>query len=186
MASLLRRFLHRQEAEEAQVAGPPPWAAELAELVQKSARAQARLSLRLEDIERKLEGGFTRLGDALERDAGEAATADSLGWDELLDALDILDHAIASVTGSSGTAQAEIASGLESVRARLERFLEQGALVRHASPGGSPDGRLFRVVGRESRPDLPEGTVTRVVRAAVMQGERLVREGAVIVCGSPT
>ena len=47
--------------------------------------------------------------------------------------------------------------------------------------GEAPDGRLFRVVGAEPSAALPEGVVARVVRAAVLRGDEILREGEVIV-----
>jgi hypothetical protein len=50
--------------------------------------------------------------------------------------------------------------------------------------GIAPDGRHFRVVGVQPQPGDPEGLIARVVRAAVLQGEQVVREGEVLVTRS--
>jgi hypothetical protein len=159
------------------VESPPPWVAPLLDSVQKSSRAQARLALHVEDLERKLEGGLAELRGSLSALRGRAA-GDSPGvgprWDELLDALDLLGEATLLADGA-------LASGLAGVAARLERFLAQAGLSRLAPLGQPPDGRLFRIVGTQPHPSLVEGAVVRVVRAAVLRGEHLVREGQVII-----
>jgi molecular chaperone GrpE (heat shock protein) len=150
----------------------PPWVQDLTENAQRAARASGKASLRVEELERKLEGGLADLQRAL-RDLKPARGAE-LRWDELLDALDLLDQAAASLPEGAASA------GLRSVSARLERFLQQGGMERHAPRGTAPDGRFFQVVGTEEDEDLPEGAVTRVVRAAVTCGERVLREGQVL------
>ncbi len=77
-------------------------------------------------------------------------------------------------------ADVALASGLAGVVARLERFLAYSGLTRLAPIGHPPDGRLFRIVGTQPHNSIPEGIVVRVVRAAVLRGEHLVREGQVI------
>jgi molecular chaperone GrpE (heat shock protein) len=152
---------------------PPAWAGALLEAVQKSSRAQARLALHVEDLDRKLEGGLAELRGALSsQQRGAVAPAESR-WDELLDALDLLDE-------SAHVADSALAPGLAGVAARLERFLGASGLTRLAPLGHPPDGRLFRVVGTQPHSHLPEGAIARVVRAAALRGEQLVREGEVI------
>jgi molecular chaperone GrpE (heat shock protein) len=154
---------------------PPPWVDELLGLMQKSARTRAWLGLRLDDIERKLEGGFANLRETL-RQSTEAESV-RLGWDDLLDAMDFLEEAIQT---ASSQGDAAMADGLRGILVRLERFLAQAELERLGLPGMPPDGKLFRVVGTEYMPELAEGVITRVVRAAVLRGDRVVREGAVL------
>lgn len=150
----------------------PPWVQDLTENTQRAARASGKAALRVEELERKVEGGLADIQRAL-RDLRPAGGAE-LRWDELLDALDLLDEAAVSLPeGAAG-------AGLRSVSARIERFLAQGGLERHAPLGAAPDGRLFQIVGTEEDEDLPEGAVTRVVRAAVTRGDRVLREGQVL------
>lgn len=172
--SWLRRLLPRSAASEAPEA-TPAWAAELAELVQKTSRAQARLALKLDDLASRVDGGFTSL-ETLHRQA-EVPTAGALQWDDLLDAMDLLETAAASPEAQASPA---LADGLRRVLSRLERMLAQGSLERRAAHGVPPDGRLFRVVGAHEAPGLPEGVVSRVVRAAVVRGDRVIREGEVL------
>jgi len=155
---------------------PPAWATALLEAVQKSARAQARLALQVEDLERKLEGGLAEWRGSLSAQKGDApgvAPGTELHWDELLDARDLLEEA-------ARVADPVLASGLAGVMERLDRFLSRAGLRRLASLGHPPDGRFFRVVGTQPHPNLAEGAISRVVRAAVLRGEHLVREGEAI------
>ena len=162
---------------------PPAWGTQLVEAVQKSSRAQARLALHVEDLERKLEGGLAELRGSLSSLRGATsgnASASEPPWDELLDAVDLLEEA------SRVAADEALASGLRGVAARLERFLTSSGITRLASIGHIPDGRLFRIVGTQPHPSLAEGVMARVVRAAAVRGERLLREGeAIIVRNTP-
>jgi hypothetical protein len=144
--------------------------------VRKSSRAQARLSLQVEDLERKLEGGLAEWRGALSALQGAASGVSSgpeLPWAELLDARDLLEEA-------ARVADLALAPGLAGVTDRLDRFLAHAGLRRLAPLGQPPDGSLFRVVGTQPHSSLPEGVISRVVRAAVLRGEHLVREGEAI------
>ncbi len=152
----------------------PGWANEMIELFQKTARAQAKLAVKLDDLSSRVDGGFTHL-EALQR--AEPIAPSDLKWDDLLDAMDLLETAAGS---SEAQASPALAEGLRRVLQRLERMLSQGSLERRASPGAAPDGRLFRVVGTHEEPGLPDGVVSRVVRAAVVRGDRVIREGEVL------
>jgi molecular chaperone GrpE (heat shock protein) len=155
---------------------PPAWATPLLEAVQKSSRAQARLALQVEELERKLEGGFTEWRDSLaaQKAAAPGAAPDTeLRWEELLDSRDLLEEA-------ARLSDPFLASGLVGVTDRLDRFLAQAGLRRLAPVGQPPDGRLFRVVGTQPNPSLSDGVIARVIRAAVLRGEHLVREGEAI------
>lgn len=154
---------------------------EILEAIQKASRTQARFGARLEALESKLEGGFTDLRAAL---AGQAAAArasarGSVQWDDLLDALDLLEEAIRSI-GSASVPEAA-AEGLRGIASRLERFLGQAGLVRVRAPDRLTDGKLFRVVGTEQLPELADGAIARLVRSAVLEGDRVVREGEVTI-----
>jgi hypothetical protein len=156
---------------------PPGWAYSLIEAIQRSSRVQARLSLQVEDVERKLEGGLSDLRGTLFSRQGAAPSPSEVEeeprWGELLDAMDLLEEA----TRVADTAHAP---GLAGVVARLEVFLVHAGLKRLAPLGELPDGRLFRIVGNQSHATLPEGSIARVIRAAVVRGEQLIREGEAI------
>lgn len=155
---------------------PPRWAAGLLEALQKSARAQARVTLQVEDLDRKLEGGLAELRSSLASRQGPAPgglSEPGPHWNELLDALDLLEEAVRLAEPAS-------AAGLAGVMTRLTRFLEHSGLTRLSPLGQPPDGRFFRVVGTEPHPTLAEGSVVRLVRAAVLREGRLLREGEAI------
>jgi molecular chaperone GrpE (heat shock protein) len=153
---------------------PTPAEREILDGLQKLTRVQAKLAMRVEELDSKLEGGFTDLRAGLEE--VRPASADDLDWAELLDALDLLAEA-----ARQASAQPALSEGLAAVIARIDRFLSQAGIERLAVSGEAPDGRLFRVVGAETSAALPEGVVARVVRAAVLRGDEILREGEVIV-----
>src|SRR5205085_1830626 len=135
---------------------------ELLELARKTARAQVRLTVKLDDLDAKLQGGFADL-----RSSGRSPSLSGQAageWEEVLDALDTLDH----VVTSADAATPALAEGLRSVTRKLEAALARASIERVCTAGLSVSGRLFRVVGTDDRPDLPAGTVTRVVRAAAV------------------
>jgi hypothetical protein len=183
---LRRRFLSRPEVpelpgEEA-IEEPPVWAVGLVDALQKSARAQSRLALQVEDLDRKLEGGLAELRSSLSSRRGTVPGVSSgtePRWNELLDALDLLDEAIRLSDPAS-------ASGLAGVKARLINVLESSGLTRLTPLGQPLDGRLFRVVGTEPHPSLAEGSVVRLVRAAVLREGLLLREGEAITVRNPS
>lgn len=144
---------------------PPAWASLLLDAIQKSSRSQTRLALQVEDLEHKLEGGLAELRGSLSS-LRDAAPGNPSGreppWDELLDALDLLEEA------SRVAADAALASGILGVAARIERFLTSFRITRLTSLGHLPDGRLFRIVGTQPHPHFAEGAMARVVRAAAL------------------
>jgi molecular chaperone GrpE (heat shock protein) len=141
--------------------------------LQKLGRLQAKQALRLEELESKIEGGFADLRAQLEEAQRPAGDVD---WADLLDAMDALDEA-----ARLAAATPEVAAGLRAVLQRMDRFLGDAGVERRIPVGAPPDGRLFRVVGAEPDPALPDGVVARVVRAAVLRGDEILREGEVIV-----
>jgi molecular chaperone GrpE (heat shock protein) len=150
---------------------------EIADLVRKSARGQVRVAAKLDGLESTLQVGFAEQRAAATK--GSAPSPEALsGWGEVLDALDTIEH-VASSVGLS--ADPSYAQGLRAVAARLEGALAQVAIERVGERGTPVDARVLRVVGTEDHPDLPEGVVTRVVRAAALARGRLVREGEVFV-----
>ncbi|MDP2340271.1 MAG: nucleotide exchange factor GrpE [Deltaproteobacteria bacterium] len=151
--------------------------ATLTDVVQKMSRAQARISLKLDDVEGKLEAGFTDLRN------GQAAGGDDLPrLDPVLDAVDLLEEAARSARLGGDPA---LAAGIASIGARLGTFLEDAGVARVGAVGAAPDPRLFRVVGTESSDEREAGVITRVVRAAVLSGDKLVREGEVLIAAKP-
>jgi molecular chaperone GrpE (heat shock protein) len=179
MRSWLSRWLREHDGGETPRALAADDAAlpELVDLMRKSARAQARVAAKLDAMQAAWHGALAELREAV-APARAASAAAGPGRDDLLDALDTLDHVVASLGAADA---ASVAEGLRAVAGKLARVLSQGSLERVGAPGMSVDGRSMRVVGTEDRPDLPDGVVSRVVRAAVVSGGRVVREGEVFV-----
>lgn len=143
---------------------------ELGTRLQTIARAQSKLSLRLDELSEQVAANQKELLSRLDQLRPSS-------HDGVLDAIDRLDDAARAM----GPDQRALAEGLEAIAARLERVLASSGIVRQAKVGEPPDGRQVRVIGTERREDLPDGVITRVVRsAAICQGE-LLREGEVLV-----
>ncbi|MEI8259252.1 MAG: nucleotide exchange factor GrpE, partial [Deltaproteobacteria bacterium] len=147
--------------------------ADVLDIVRKSARAQTRIGVRIDELERKLSVGPSSSGRA-----GEDA-APSPRWDTLWDAMDLLDHAIDEI---DPVGSADVRTGLAGVLTRLERFLDELGMTRGVARGAVPDGKVVRVVGTEDVASVPDGGIVRVVRAPVRLGDRVLREGDVITC----
>jgi molecular chaperone GrpE (heat shock protein) len=165
-------------------AAVPEWASALVEAVPKIARAQARLGLQLEGLEGKLDALSAQLGGlAGELRSARAAAAPASPEDglspvkELADALDLLEEA----RRFAGEASPSLATGLGAVLERLERQLASAGVQRLAVPPTPLDGRLFRVVGEEAIPELGDGEVSRVLRAALLHGDLVLREGELLI-----
>jgi molecular chaperone GrpE (heat shock protein) len=159
----------------------PVWADELLEAVleatQKQARAAAKQGARFEAslgaLEERLSSLTARLDQRVAPAQPKAPGAPSL--EAVFDALDGLDAARAL------TADPHLAEGLARVADRLERLCATHGHRRLSELGVAPNARVMRVVGTEPRSDLAPGLVSRVVRAAIVHGEEIVREGSVIV-----
>jgi molecular chaperone GrpE (heat shock protein) len=151
--------------------------AELVSLLQKVARTQTRQGLRIEEIESKLEAGFSDLRQSLARAASDSG---DLAFDDCFDAMDTLDEA-ARVAPSS-----EHAQGLKTVLRRLGSFLEHAGYQRVAPVGQAVEASRFRVVGVAVADTQPAGTIVRVVRAAVLRQGTMVREGEAIISSRST
>jgi molecular chaperone GrpE (heat shock protein) len=186
VSRLSRWFRRRTDAapDASSTASAPETAArerlldEIADLVRKSARGQVRVAAQLDALESTLQAGFAEQRAAAATNAA-ASPPDALnGWSDVLDALDTLEHVASSAGPFADSAYVE---GLRAVAARLERALARVTIERVGERGAPVDPRVLRVVGTEDHPDLPEGVVTRVVRAAAMARGRVVREGEVFV-----
>lgn len=165
--------LFRREVVAPHLPAPAEGMSELLEQMQKLSRASGRLGLRVEDLEKKLEGGFADLRGQL----SAPKAPEQPRPDELFDTLDALDEACVNARAL----QPELAEGLERLVRRVEQLTLKQAWVRLRPIGQPPDGRLFKVVGAMPAPELPEGVVARVVRAAVTRPDGApVREGEVI------
>jgi molecular chaperone GrpE (heat shock protein) len=121
-------------------------------------------------------GGLGDLRARVSASPQETRVPEKLAWDDLFDALDVLDRAIASARAPDPA----MAEGLAGIKNRIEGFLAGSHLCRVGAPGNPIDGRLFRVSGTVDLPGLPHGAIAQVVRAAVVRGHALVREGEVL------
>ncbi len=144
--------------------------AEAHETSRKLLKALGRSSLRIEQIE-------TMVSSIAKLDAPPKEAVHRGDLDDLLDALDQLDRAIAS-TASRGLDDLE--TGLVGVRDRLEGFAGSLGLSRLRAVGIPVDATRFRVVGSREQDGAPSDQVVEIVRAAVLDGARLMREGEVI------
>lgn len=151
--------------------------AALADAVQKSSRAQARLLLKLEDVDGKVEAGFEEMRQRQTKPM--AAVVPRV--DPILDAVDLLAEA---EHAARERGDAALADGLAGIGRRLAEFIEDQGMSRRGAVGEIADARLFRIVGTEAAA-LPAGAITRVVRAAVVAGDKVVREGEAIVASVP-
>lgn len=157
-------------------AQPPDWAVELLEAVRKLGRSQAKGAALVESLEVKLEGGFADLRSAIA--AAPSAPAAVPAFDAVFDALDILDEARRSLKAMGSD---PVERGLARVTERLEGHLADSGLSRRVVATMPLDGKVFRVVGTVQREDLPDGALAQVVRAAVVAGDRVVREGEILI-----
>jgi hypothetical protein len=178
MWAWLRSAFARAPAS-ASVAVPerPVWADELLDSMQKLSRVTAKQAARLEaavgETDARLAAVVTQLRAHSDAGAG-GPRSDVPRFDELFDALDALDQACELAQ------EVHLADGLSRIKERLSSFLEQSGYSRVTATAGMPNPRLMRVVGSEPRADRPAGSVARMVRAAIVAGTRVVREGEVI------
>jgi hypothetical protein len=94
--------------------------------------------------------------------------------------MDLLDE------GIRNAGQASVSEGLRLVSLRLSTFLGRQGITRLApEPGATVDGKRFRVVGSIDAEQV-EGSVARLVRAAVIQNQQLLREGELLVARRPS
>jgi molecular chaperone GrpE (heat shock protein) len=153
----------------------PAWVDELTEAVQKQSRAAAKQSARLEATLGEIDARIAQLGATIARTRSHVAPGSDDAFELVFDALDALDAARALARDP------HLADGLSRVGERLARFCEQRGFQRVTGLGSTPDAAVMRVVGTEPSAEQAAGNVVRVVRAAVLRGDQVVREGNVIV-----
>ena len=154
----------------------PAWVGELLDALQKQTRAAAKQAARFEAGLGELDARVIGLAESIKKSASSAVpAAQRARYDEVFDALDALDEA------QLRAVEPHLAQGLTRVSERLLRFCERAGYSRIVPRGEQPDPRVVRVVGSEPGIGVDRGRVTRVVRAAVVAGAELVREGEVIV-----
>lgn len=151
----------------------PAWLDEITDALQKQTRAATKQSAKLEAVVGELDARVVSLGESLKRLAPPRES--TVSCDAVFDALDGLDAARALISDE------HLSAGLLRIGERLERFCEQQGYARVTGLGKPPEPRMMRVVGTEPCAELAPGRVSRVVRATVLRGNELVREGSVIV-----
>lgn len=179
----MRALFNRAKPETDAEPETPSWAAELLEALQKQGRTQVKQAARLEATLAEHATRIAELGADLarqrEREQEQSARALAHEYTPLFDALDALDEAQRS------TADPHVRTGLALVSERVQQFCERAGFARIDALGRPADPRRFRVIGTEPLAHGPAGYVQRVVRAAIVHGEQLVREGEVIIGGLP-
>jgi molecular chaperone GrpE (heat shock protein) len=159
----------------------PAWAGEILESLQKQTRSAAKQTARLEGLLGESSAQLQEthaLVQALHESPAQREAA-QLVPEELFDALDALDEAATFVQ------EPNLSEGLQRVHARIASYCARLGYARLAAVGGEVDARTMRVVGAQTSPALPPGAIVRVVRAAIVAGNALVREGQVIVNRMP-
>jgi energy-coupling factor transporter ATP-binding protein EcfA2 len=126
------------------------------------------------------------LYQALQYYGGEAWTLTNIGelyhflGDEVKALVDADFHAdageIHALLGENGAGKSTLVKILSGALKPDEGAMTLDGRPYH--PADPLDGRLFRVVGEETRPELPAGTVARVVRAAALRGGHVYGPGS--------
>jgi molecular chaperone GrpE len=76
--------------------------------------------------------------------------------------------------------------GMEMVLKQFEDFLEgQNITTVPAEPGTAFDPNLHEAMAQEHDPEVPEGTILKVIRSGYRMGDRLVRASNVVVSKGP-
>jgi molecular chaperone GrpE (heat shock protein) len=153
----------------------PEWVDELLEASRKQARTSAKQAARSEGLLEQTSQELVALTQAVSK-LNASAKRDEPDYTELFDALDGLDMA------QGLCAEPALSEGLSLVARRIERFCARQGYARSVTPGQKPRADWVRVVGVEPSA-MAAGCITRTVRAAVLCGDRVVREGEVIVSG---
>ena len=155
--------------------------ASLEQQITKVARAQAKLSVRQDDIVEGLAGlasGLERLTATVALSAAlPSVPSTPIDPSPVLDALDRLEDARRVLAAD----RPEVEAGLAALGTRLEAWLASVGVERLAACGVPVDPVAFRVIGIESCAGAADGEITRVVRAAARRGTELLREGEVLV-----
>ncbi len=135
------------------------------------------------DLLRRTQADFInyRRRAAQEQAEGRAAAQSAL-IEQLLPALDDLGRAL-------GSAPPDLAGhpwvqGILLVARQLMVTLEQLGVQQIGRPGERFDPRWHEALMVESHPDVPTGTVVKVVRPGYVMGERVIRPAQVVVASA--
>ena len=152
----------------------PPWVDELAQGLQKQSRAAAKQAARLEALIWDCSADLRLAREERGRSASAVATREE-PYDDLFDALDALDQARLMA------GEPHLVEGLSRVQLRIQQFCERAGFARIGAVGQPVDAASMRIVGTERAGEVPAGSISRVVCAAIRRRGQLVREGQVIV-----
>jgi molecular chaperone GrpE (heat shock protein) len=144
---------------------------ELLDGISKQSRLLARLALRHEDMEKKIEGGFGELRSARA----------SAGPDDASESLEEVFASIDALGGLARSGEGALGDGLRMTVRRLERYLEARGVVAIGADGETIDARAYEVVGTVERPGAADGTIVERPRIAYRKGDRIVRMGTAVV-----
>lgn len=144
---------------------------EILDGLSKQGRLLARLALRHEDVEKKIEGGFGEL----------RAVRPPSSPDDAPESLEEVFASIDAIGGLARSGEGALREGLEMTARRLERYLAGRGILPVGATGESVDARAYEVVGTVERSDLPDGVVVERPRVAYRRGDRIVRTGTAVV-----
>jgi len=157
----------------------PPWVDEVLDALRRQARSALKASAGMEaalgQSAAELKALRAEVRKLAQLSAERATSADRPDFDPLFDALDALEQAV------DVTREPHQQAGLRRVMQRIEHFCALAGYRRVCGHGQAPDPGLMRVVGSEPVPGMAAGQVSRTVRAAIVRGQTLVREGEVVV-----
>ena len=109
-----------------------------------------------------------------------AAQADILA--QILPALDDLRRALQSIPPE--LSDNSCVQGILLVSKRLSDVLEQAGVRQIGQPGEKFDPHWHEAVSRETRSDMPEGSILQVYQPGYVLGGRVVRPAQVVVASS--
>jgi molecular chaperone GrpE (heat shock protein) len=142
--------------------------------LQKQNRAAAKQAARLEALIGECSAELRLARTELVRSASAVAPSEER-YDDLFDSLDALDQALALAS------EPHLVEGLSRVQLRIQQFCERAGFARTGAVGQPVDAGSMRIVGTQRAGDVPVGSISRVVCAAITREGKLVREGQVIV-----
>lgn len=101
---------------------------------------------------------------------------------QILPALDDLRRALQSIPPE--LSDNSWVQGIQLVAKRLSDVLEQAGVRQIGQPGEKFDPHLHEAVSRETRSDMPEGSILQVYQPGYVLGDRIVRPAQVAVASS--
>jgi molecular chaperone GrpE len=172
------------DLEQTQREGQPNSATALAQVEQQLTAEQQRAEECM-DLLRRTQADFVNYRRRMSQEQAEiriAAQSELLS--HLLPALDDLRRALEAVPQELATAP--WVQGLFLIARRLTTLLDQLG-VRQIGTSGEPfDPRWHEAITTETRTDVPDGTILRVIQPGYALGERVIRPAQVSVARAPS